>query len=95
MNKKYELDYTNAFSKDLKKAKKRGYNINLLSAVVDKLQNGEPLPDKNKDHALKGDWIGYRECHIQPDWLLVYKIFEDKLLLVLFRTGTHSDLDLY
>ena len=95
MNRKYKLDFTNTFSKDLKKAKKRGYNIKLLSAVVDMLQSGEPLPDRNKDHALKGDWAGYRECHIQPDWLLVYKIYEDKLLLVLNRTGTHSDLDLY
>lgn len=95
MNKKYELDFTNTFSKDLKRAKKRGYNIKLLSAVVDKLQNGEPLPEKNRDHALTGNWIGYRECHIQPDWLLIYRIYEDKLLLVLNRTGTHSDLNLY
>jgi mRNA interferase YafQ len=93
MNKKYKLDYTTAFSRDLKKIKKRGYNIELLSAVVDQLQSGEPLAAKYKDHNLTGNWSGYRECHISPDWLLVYKVYEEQLLLVLSRTGTHSDLD--
>lgn len=92
MNNKYELDFTTAFSKDLKKAKKRSYNMKLMSTVVDKLQTGEPLEAKYKDHPLTGNWVGYRECHIMPDWLLIYKIYEDKLLLVLTRTGTHSDL---
>lgn len=92
MNNKYSLDFTNAFSKDLKLAKKRGYDLQLLQVVVDKLLTGEPLDAKYKDHSLTGNWKGYRECHIQSDWLLVYKIFDDKLLLVLFRTGTHSDL---
>lgn len=91
---RYQLDYTTAFSKDLKKVKKRGYNLSLLKNVVDKLQNGEPLEIKNKDHLLTGNWKGFRECHIQSDWLLVYKVYEDKLVLVLIRTGTHSDLNL-
>lgn len=94
MSKKYEIDFTSAFSKDLKKIKKRGYNIDLLEFVVDKLQTGEQLEPKYKDHFLTGNWKGFRECHIQPDWLLVYRIYEDKLLLVLTRTGTHSDLRL-
>lgn len=94
MIKKYEIDFTSAFSKDLKKIKKRGYNIDLLESVVDKLQTGEQLEPKYKDHFLTGNWKGFRECHIQPDWLLVYRIYEDKLLLVLTRTGTHSDLRL-
>lgn len=94
MSKKYEIDFTSAFSKDLKKIKKRGYNIDLLESVVDKLQTGEQLEPKYKDHFLTGNWKGFRECHIQPDWLLVYRIYEDKLLLVLTRTGTHSDLRL-
>lgn len=90
----YQLDYTNAFSKDLKRIKKRGYDLSRLEYVVDKLQCSEDLEPKYKDHSLTGNWNGYRECHIQPDWLLIYRIFEDRLLLVLTRTGTHSDLDL-
>ena len=90
----YQLDYTNAFSKDLKRIKKRGYDLSQLEYVVDKLQCSEDLEPKYKDHSLTGNWNGYRECHIQPDWLLIYRIFEDRLLLVLTRTGTHSDLDL-
>lgn len=94
MSKKYKIDFTSAFSKDLKKIKKRGYNIDLLESVVDKLQTGEQLEPKYKDHFLTGNWKGFRECHIQPDWLLVYRIYDDKLLLVLTRTGTHSNLRL-
>lgn len=94
MSKKYEIDFTSAFSKDLKKIKKRGYNIEFLESVVDKLQTGKQLEPKYKDHLLTGNWKGFRECHIQPDWLLVYRIYDDKLLLVLTRTGTHSDLRL-
>lgn len=83
---------SNRFRKDLKLASKRGYNLNLLDEIVDKLARREPLPDKNRDHGLTGDYIGFRECHIQPDWLLVYRIDEDELFLFLSRTGTHSDL---
>lgn len=92
-NKKYELQVTNTFRRDFKKIKKRNYNLSLLNDIVEMLLDGKTLPDKNKDHALTGNWNGYRECHIQPDWLLVYKIYENTLVLSLFRTGTHSDLD--
>lgn len=93
MNKpRYELDRTAIFKKDLKKAKKRGLNIDLMDEIVEKLLNGEPLPEKNKDHALTGNWIGHRECHIQPDWILVYRIINQTLVLSLVRTGTHSDI---
>lgn len=80
------------FKKDLKRIVRRGYNIELLKKVVDLLAKQEPLPEKYKDHDLKGDYIGYRECHITPDWLLVYQVRENELILVLSRTGTHSDL---
>lgn len=64
-----------------------------MEKVVDILLTGKPLPEKNKDHALTGNWNGYRECHIQSDWLLVYEIIEDRLILSLTATGSHSDLD--
>ena len=90
---KYQLKITNSFKRDYKKMIKRGYDPLLIKNIVDKLLNGEKLPDKNKDHDLKGDWAGFRECHIQPDWLLVYRIKNDILTLTLSRTGSHSDLD--
>ena len=93
MNQLYEISYTTSFNRDLKKIKKRGYDLKLMSVVVRKLQLGESLEPKYKDHYLTGNWKGYRECHILPDWLLVYKVDDDKLVLVLSRTGTHSDLD--
>lgn len=73
-------------------AKKRGYNLSLLSVVVDMLVAGKPLPEKYKDHNLSGNYVGCRECHITPDWLLIYEVEEDELILYLTRTGTHSDL---
>ena len=90
---KYELVLSSQFKKSLKAAKKRGLDLSRLDFVVDKLLWGIPLDEKYRDHALKGKWSGFRECHIQPDWLLVYKIYENTLVLSLFRTGTHSDLD--
>ena len=83
---------TTQFRKDYKLAKKRGYNLDLLDKVLDILLNEEPLEAKYRDHALTGNYLGFRECHIQPDWLLVYKITESILVLTLYRTGTHSDL---
>ncbi len=80
------------FKKDLKLIIKRGYNISLLDAVVELLANGEPLSEKYRDHALSGNFAGCRECHITPDWLLVYELSDAELLLYLTRTGTHSDL---
>lgn len=88
----YNVRPTSKFQKDLKRAKRRGYDINLLRDIIKKLAAGEPLPAKNKDHGLYGDYIGCRECHITPDWLLIYEVDGDDLILYLTRTGTHSDL---
>ena len=74
---KYTVKYTTQFKKDYKRALRRKQNITLLDEIITKLAMGESLPDKNKDHALTGDWIGHRECHIQPDWLLIYRIEDD------------------
>lgn len=90
---KYKLYLTNSFKRDYKKIVKRGYDIKLMETVVDILLTGEALPEKNKDHALSGNWKGYRECHILPDWLLVYEVIEDRLILSLTATGSHSDFD--
>lgn len=87
-----DIVWTTQFKKDYKLALKRHLNIDLLDDIIRALSRGETLPEKNKDHALSGDWIGHRECHIQPDWLLVYRIEDDVLVLTLARTGTHSDL---
>ena len=89
---KYTVKYTTCFKKDYKRAIKRGLKIELLEQVVTLLAMGEQLPDKNRDHDLSGDWAGHRECHILTDWLLVYRIEDDVLVLTLARTGTHSDL---
>lgn len=89
---KYELVLSGRFKKGLKTAKKRGLDISLLNFIVDRLLQGIPLDEKYKDHALKGDWDGFRECHIQPDWLLIYLIEDDILTLTLIDTGTHADL---
>lgn len=89
---KYEILSTGRFKKDLKGIMKRGYNLQLLQDVVSLLAAGSSLPEKYKDHMLTGNWIGHRECHITPDWLLVYRIDNDILVLTLTRTGTHSDL---
>ena len=83
---------SNRFKKDLRAAAKRGYDLNLLDAVVNTLASQQPLPEKNRDHALTGDYIGFRECHISADWLLIYRVDGDDLILFLSRTGTHSDL---
>ena len=85
---KYEIKNTTQFKKDYKLAKRRGLNLNLLKDIVTKLANDH----KHKDHSLSGNWTGHRECHIQPDWLLIYRYEEEVLVLTLSRTGTHSDL---
>lgn len=87
-----EVVLSNQFRRDLKLAAKRGYDLELLDLVVTKLANKETLPEKYKDHSLTGKYAGFRECHIQPDWLLVYRIDETEIILFLSRTGTHSDL---
>ena len=89
---KYEPKPTNQFKRDYRKMLKQGKKRALIEEVIETLSKGEPLPPKNKDHALQGKWKGYRECHIEPDWLLVYKIIEDKLILLLIHTDSHSEL---
>ena len=89
---KYTVKFTTVFRKDYKKAKKRRLPLEKLKEVVDLLAMGQPLPERNRDHALTGDWVGHRECHIQPDWLLIYRVEEDVLVLTMTRTGTHSEL---
>ncbi len=89
---KYELILTGRFKKSIKLAKKRGLNISLLENIVERLLHNIPLEARNKDHALSGNYKGYRECHIQPDWLLIYLIEDDILTLTLIDTGTHADL---
>lgn len=89
---KYIIRPTSRFQRDLKRAAKRGYHTELLTAIIKKLADGVPLEQRYRDHALTGDYAGSRECHITPDWLLIYEIDGDTLLLYLLRTGTHSDL---
>ena len=88
----YTVKPTVKFQKDLKRAEKRGYKIDLLTAVIKKLAAGKALDESNNDHPLKGKFKGCRECHITPDWLLIYEIVNDTLILYLTRTGTHADL---
>ena len=89
---KLEIVWTNQFKRDYKLAIKRHLDIDLLDNIIRCLSKGEPLPKKHKDHALTGNWIGHRECHILPNWLLIYIIDGDVLVLTLARTGSHSDL---
>lgn len=89
---KYTLKPTTQFKRDLKKAQKQNKNLDLLNKVLQQLAEGIPLPEKNRDHALTGNYAGCRECHIQPDWLLIYEIAGDTLFLYLTRTGSHSEL---
>lgn len=89
---KYTVKPTSKFKKDLKLAARRGYDMALITEVIKKLADGEPLPEQNHDHALSGNLAGCHECHITPDWLLIYEIAESELILYLSRTGTHSDL---
>ena len=88
---KYIVKTTTQFKKDYKLAVKRGLKIGLLKDIVAALAMGKTLPEKNKDHALTGNWVGHRECHILPDWLLIYRIEDDVLVLTLTRTGSHND----
>ena len=88
----FKLVLTSKFNKDLKKIKKRGYDLSKIEKVIDALLNGERLSYSKRDHALTGNYHGFRECHIEPDWLLIYAIDEDRLILTASRTGTHSDL---
>lgn len=86
------IRYQAAFKKDYKRIKKRGYDTKLLEKVISLLAERQPLPAQYRDHSLSGDYTGCRECHIAPDWLLVYEVKEEELILYLTRTGTHSDI---
>ncbi|MDY6269299.1 MAG: type II toxin-antitoxin system YafQ family toxin [Selenomonadaceae bacterium] len=86
------LEMTAKFRKDYKLCKKRGLKISLLKDVINTLLAEKPLDERHRDHALTGNYAGFRECHIQPDWLLVYAIKKEQLVLTASRTGTHSDL---
>ena len=89
---KYTIKYTTQFKKDYKLAKRQNKDIQLLKDLVALLADGRSLPEKYNDHSLQGNWIGFRECHILPDWLLIYKQEQDVLVLTMVRTGSHSDL---
>ena len=91
---KYGVRLTSRYKKSLKKMLKRGKDIKKIVAVVEMLAKGETLPPKYKDHALVGDLVGLRDCHIENDWVLLYQIKNDLLILILADTGTHSDLGL-
>ena len=86
------IKYQAAFKKDYKRIVKRGYDMRLLEKVIELLANQKPLPEKNRDHQLSGDYAGCRECHITPDWLLIYEVADEELILYLTRAGSHSDL---
>ena len=86
------IKYQAAFKKDYKRIVKRGYDMRLLEKVIELLANQKPVPEKNRDHQLSGDYAGCRECHITPDWLLIYEVADEEMILYLTRTGSHSDL---
>ncbi|MBQ4381606.1 MAG: type II toxin-antitoxin system YafQ family toxin [Oscillospiraceae bacterium] len=87
-----ELKVTSQFKKDYKRMKKQGRDVSLLKKVIDDLLAGKDLEERHRDHALTGNYTGFRECHVQPDWLLIYAVSEKELVLTASRTGTHSDL---
>ena len=89
---KYDIEFTGSFKKDIKRAKKQNKDLDKLFEVIEVIANGEKLEKKYKDHTLKGKYEGSRECHVEPDWLLIYEICDDVLMLMLYRVGSHSDL---
>ncbi len=88
----FKVEYTTQFKRDLKLSKRRNKDMQVLQKIMNKLEHEEKLEPKLKDHALSGNWTGHRELHIDPDWLLIYKIIPEKKLIVFTRTGSHSDL---
>ena len=88
----YTIQWTSQYKKDVKRAKKRNYNMDELYSVISKLANDEPLEERYRDHSLDGNWSGHRELHIRLDWLLIYQKKDNLLILELARTGTHADL---
>ena len=88
----YQVSLTTQFRRDYKFAKKQDRDMNLLNKAIEILASGEQLPESYRDHPLSDNWKGHRECHILSDWLLIYKIENDVLVLTLTRTGAHSEL---
>jgi mRNA interferase YafQ len=89
---KYQVSFTTKFKKQRKLLQKQGRDIAALDEVITLLASGQKLPEHYQDHALRGKWAGFRDCHVQPDWLLIYRIIEDQLTLILCETGSHSEL---
>lgn len=89
---KYDVQFTTQFKRDLKLAKKQNKDLDKLFAVIELLASGGTLPPQNRDHELSGKYKGSRECHVEPDWLLIYEIQDNVLVLMLYRLGTHSEL---
>ncbi len=89
---KYEVKFTSQFKRDLKLAKKQGKDIDKLFDVISTIAEGRKLEEKYRDHYLSGDYAGCRECHVEPDWLLVYEVMDKVLVLMIYRVGTHSEL---
>ena len=87
-----KIEYHKSFKKDYKRVKKQGYSIAKLETVIALLADEQQLPESYRDHALKGNYDGFRECHIQPDWLLIYRVEKDRLVLTLSRAGSYSEL---
>lgn len=92
MSDTYKIRWSHQFKKDYRRVMRQGKDIKKLDTIIDALANGEELPGANHDHPLSGNWANHRECHIAPDWLLIYQIHENILILELTRTGSHSDL---
>jgi mRNA interferase YafQ len=89
-----KIAQTSLFKKQLKRCRRRGWDMDSMDEVIGMLQRGETLPEKYRDHALSGDRTGQRDCHVKPDWVLIYRVREDVLILQLLETGSHSDLSL-
>lgn len=89
---KYEVRFTGQFKRDLKLAKKQGKDIDKLFEVISTIAEGKKLDSKYRDHNLSGDYAGCRECHVEPDWLLIYEVMDNVLVLMVYRVGTHSEL---
>jgi len=87
-----EIEYTTQFKRDLKRAKKRNLDLNILQKIMKKIENEEILSPRFRDHSLTGNWKNHRELHLMPDWLLIYKILPEENVVIFVRTGTHSDL---
>ena len=92
MNLKYTIKLTSQFRKDYKTMEKRKLDMSLIDDIITKLAKGIPLPESNRDHVLSGNYTGHRSCHITPDWVLIYRIHKNVLVLSLIRTGSHSDV---